>query len=91
MSGYFDYVQNGFDELINELKYLTESEEFTPRTTDEFSRALSLAKELKVLVDRIDYLASGEETEESFHESLADDLESLEYNSMELEVQELRF
>lgn len=78
MSGYFDYAQNVFDELIIELKGLTESEDYNETTVSEFKKALRISQELQILIDRIDYLVSGEETEESFHQSLGDELEELE-------------
>lgn len=78
MSGYFDYAQNVFDELIIELKGLTESEDYNETTVSEFKKALRISQELQILIDRIDYLVSGEETEESFHQSLGDELEELD-------------
>lgn len=78
MSGYFDYAQNVFDELIIELKGLTESEDYNETTVAEFKKALRTSQELQILIDRIDYLVSGEETEESFHQSLGDELEELD-------------
>lgn len=78
MSGYFDYAQNVFDELIIELKGLTESEDYNETTVTEFKKALRTSQELQILIDRIDYLVSGEETEESFHQSLGDELEELD-------------
>lgn len=87
MSGYFDYIQNSFDGLITELQNLTEAN-YTEATIYEFERALEMAKELHILIDRIDYLVSGEETEESFHQGLIEDLEEIdEFN----EFNELQF
>ena len=71
MSGNFDYIQNEFDQLIGELQDLTESH-YSEVTIHEFEKALELTIILKSLVDRIDYLVSGEETEESFHQELDD-------------------
>ena len=76
MSGYFDYIQNSFEGLITELQNLTEAS-YSEETIYEFERALEMAKELHVLIDRIDYLVSGEETEESFHQGLVEDLEEI--------------
>lgn len=83
MSGYFDYIQNGFDGLITELQNLIESN-YEQETIYEFERALEIAKELHVLIDHIDYLVSGEETEESFHQGLIEDLEEIdEYDELQ--------
>ena len=78
MSGYFDYAQNVFAELIIELRGLTESGDYNETTVSEFKKALRISRELQILIDRIDYLVSGEETEESFHQSLGDELEELD-------------
>lgn len=82
MSGYFNYEQNSFDNLIEELQRLCESDLYSNSILEEFYKALTRARELKILIDRIDLLASGDESEEEFHEGLLDDMEYLDYSDI---------
>lgn len=87
MSGYFDYIQNQFEETINEINILIESDEYDSSTVDEFREAIRKIKTLRIVLDRIDFLASGEESEDSFHQGLMDDYEEMDHS----EFVELRF
>lgn len=69
----FDYIQNDISDLIKELTNLQEN--YTEETQEHFVRAVDLANELSILIERIDYLVSDEETEESFRQGLEECLE----------------
>lgn len=46
-------------------------------TLTEFRRAVAVLKQTRVYVQRIDWLLSGDDGEESFHERLKEELEKL--------------
>ena len=47
-------------------------------TLDEFKKGVKLLKQAEVYVQRIDWLLSGDDGEETFHERLKEDLEGTE-------------
>jgi hypothetical protein len=50
---------------------------FTPETIKEFQRGLNLLRQAHVYAQRIDWLVSGDDGEDSFHSRLKNDLEKL--------------
>ena len=75
--GFFDYQNNScaIDKLTTELKYF--GNRYSPKTIEEFKKGLKILKEADVYLRRIDYLLSGDDGEESFHERLKEELEEL--------------
>ena len=75
--GAFNYQNNSYaiDKLTTELKYI--GNKYTPKTIEEFQKGLKILKEADVYLRRIDYLLSGDDGEENFHERLKEDLEEL--------------
>ena len=83
--GYFDHLQWNVEDLANrvEEKLLDiELHQFDTNTVSEFVNAVVLLKKAAVYAERIDYLLSGDDGEESFHERLADDLSNIETPSV---------
>jgi hypothetical protein len=53
------------------------SRNYSEKTISEFEKAVKLLKEAHVYVRRIDWLLSGDDDEDTFHERLREDLESI--------------
>ena len=75
--GFFDYQNNScaIDKLTTELEYI--GNKYSPKTIEEFQKGLKILKEADIYLGRIDYLLSGDDGEETFHERLKEDLEEL--------------
>ena len=75
--GFFNYQNNSYaiDKLTTELKYI--GNKYSPKTIEEFQKGLKILKEADVYLRRIDYLLSGDDGEESFHERLKEELKEL--------------
>lgn len=90
--GYFDYTQFRLNDAVDQLKQLvdrndsTERDEYgdqighhySPETIDEIHCAIELTKLAAMYIHRIDWLVSGDDGEETFHERLLEDIENLE-------------
>lgn len=79
--GAFDYLQyrindiiDGIEECISENKH-KEYYQFSEETINEFRKGIELLKRSKIYTQRIDWLVSGDDGEETFHERLKEDLE----------------
>lgn len=91
--GHFQYKQWEIGNIANEIEQLiidNDSEEtnkygdrkgchFTPATIAEFKTALHLLRRAHVYVQRVDWLVSGDDGEDSFHSRLHDELTKLEF------------
>ena len=75
--GAFNYQNNSYaiDILTTELKYI--GNKYSPKTIEDFQKGLKILKEADIYLRRIDYLLSGDDGEETFHERLKKDLEEL--------------
>jgi hypothetical protein len=86
--GYFDYDQYKIGQIADQVEQLilnngkistdnygfTTGYTFTEETIDEFRKGLYNLKQAQVYAQRIDYLVSGDDGEESFHSRLTTDL-----------------
>lgn len=74
--GHFDYDQYRINEIACQLKedILFMKDKYEENTIKEFKEAYKLLKKAAVYVERIDYLLSGDDGEDNFHERLAEDL-----------------
>jgi hypothetical protein len=86
--GYFDYIQGSLGNTIETLKDLIIDEEagyqpesicpylheFSKETLAEFKKGLEYVNLAKIYLQRIDWLVSDDDGEDSFHERLKDDL-----------------
>jgi hypothetical protein len=89
--GHFQYKQWEIGNIGDEVEQLiidNDSEElnqwgdrkgchFTPETIAEFKKALVLLRQAHIYAQRIDWLVSGDDGEDSFHRRLKTDLEKL--------------
>ena len=86
--GHFDYKQYSIDSIYQDIKQLildNDSDEvnewggskgrrYTNETILEFKRALEFLRLAQIYTQRIDWLVSGDDGEDSFHRRLASDL-----------------
>ncbi len=77
--GHFDYIQFRIkndlaEELENVIKDYSVNCEYSEETLDKFKEGLEFIKLAALYTQRIDWLLSGDDGEESFHKRLADDL-----------------
>lgn len=93
--GHFDYQQykliqiaDGIEQIIidNESNETNEygdkkGSHFDPETIAEFKRGLELLKQAHVYAQRIDWLMSGDDGEDSFHRRLKIELAKLKENT----------
>jgi len=71
----WDYDENG--ELYPWSKYYYS---YSPETIEKFKEGYKKLMEAYIYAQRIDWLLSGDDGEETFHERLKEDLEELEEN-----------
>lgn len=90
--GFFSYYQYHIDHVANDIEqlivdnYSTELNEWGDRkgrnyseeTMDQFRVALMLLRTAYIYAHRIDWLVSGDDSEQSFHSRLEADLAKLE-------------
>jgi hypothetical protein len=79
--GHFDYKQHYIQDIIDQLEdmygnYDTENgcEELSEETFTVFEEALQYLHLAKIYTQRIDWLLSGDDSEDTFHERLASEL-----------------
>ncbi len=90
--GHFNYDQYRISQIcesIESLIYNNDSEEvdtygdkigygFSPEVIEKFKEAIPILKKAYVYAQRIDWLVSGDDGEESFHKRLKEDLNDLQ-------------
>jgi hypothetical protein len=73
--GYFDYVQDRMFRAADRLASLIETDDqYSKETLAEFGKALTMLRASAIYLQRIDWLISGDDTEESFHKYLKEEL-----------------
>lgn len=86
--GHFDYNQYRIREISDKVEHLIDTnnicgpEQFQARnfsdaTITQFRAAYFMLRVAEIYVDRIDYLVSGDDSEESFDKQLSKDIEKL--------------
>lgn len=77
--GHFDYQQYNIQNIADDVEQLIESNDgnYSEETIVEFKRGLELLRKAQVYVQRIDWLVSGDDGEDSFHRRLTTELERL--------------
>ena len=92
--GYFDYQQYRISDIATEIKHLIESNEdksvdeygqiegrfYSDETIEEFVKAYTVLRMAQIYAQRIDWLVSGDDSEESFHKRLKAELSELSFN-----------
>lgn len=84
-------VQDVFSGELYEVKYYTYEEyadgkyypDYTKETINEFRKGVEILKKARIYAQRIDWLLSCDDGEESFHRRLNEELEQLKHNSDE--------
>lgn len=83
--GYFNYSQNRINDVVEYLEYLLDDEEaqehrdtYSDATLQKFKEAVDILRKAFVYTQRIDWLLSGDDGEETFHERLEEDLNQIE-------------
>lgn len=86
--GYFDYKQHRITDILYEVEHLirTNNDEslnewgdmkghhFSEETIDEFRKACFYLQRAQIYAQRIDWLVSGDDSEDSFHKRLKEEL-----------------
>ena len=89
--GHFDYSQYKITLIADEVEQLiidndsneidewgnTRGRHFSPETIAEFKNALQVLRQAQAYAQRIDWLVSGDDGEDSFHQRLKSDLDKL--------------
>ncbi len=65
----FEYIADEIESIIHENKY-----DFSKETLDEFIKAVIAIRLAKIYTQRIDWLISGDDGEETFHKRLSEDM-----------------
>jgi len=83
--GHFDYDDYKLQSIADSIKNAIDmnnkeddwgySYDFSKETLDEFKKGIELIKNAQIYAHRIDYLLSGDDGEETFHERLKEDLD----------------
>lgn len=78
--GYFEYDQHRLQDMIDKIQHVinendtTEWYRYSPKTIDEFRNAMDVMEIAYVYAQRIDWLVSADDSEDSFHKRLAEEL-----------------
>ena len=77
--GHFNYTQRHIDEMADEIESVVDNRlyDLSDATLQEFDTAIHFLRVAYVYAQRIDWLLSGDDGEESFHKRLKEDLEKL--------------
>jgi hypothetical protein len=90
--GHFDYLQYRINDIADEVEHLIESNDdatpaqwgdpgargYTPQTIARFREGLRFLRMAAIYAQRIDWLVSGDDGEDSFHQRLAEELADFE-------------
>ena len=89
--GHFDYQQHRIQDIIDSIEHVIRNNEnsdtneygetigefFSEKTINEFKTALTHLKKAYTYSHRIDWLLSGDDSEETFHERLQEELKEI--------------
>lgn len=80
--GHFDYLQFNIGQISESIQSIAEKREFgfSKKTDDVFKDAAKILKIAEVLAQRIDWLVSGDDSEDTFYERLQEDLNKLNFD-----------
>jgi len=79
--GFFEYKQYEFQHIADDIEQIVldnDTDEYygySEETLKEFKKAVEILKKAQIYVQRIDWLVSGDDGEDTFHERLGKDLE----------------
>lgn len=82
--GHFDYKQYHIDDIVSKIEYLIETNDeanewgnsrgYLEETLAKFKEALTTLRRGAIMAQRIDWLVSGDDGEESFHQRWEEEL-----------------
>ncbi len=84
--GHFDYAQHQIDGIVESIEQAIQdnssddehvSRNYSKKTISEFKKGLLFLRKAKIYAQRIDYLLSYDDGEETFHKRLSEELLSL--------------
>lgn len=85
--GHFDYQQHQISNIVEELERIVSLSpedrilypwyNYTEKTLEEFKTAITYLRIAFVYAERLDYLISSDDGEETFHERLKNDLKEV--------------
>ena len=85
--GHFDYKQHHIQDIIDEIEHVIETNDksdeydcakgYSEQTITRMKHAIVVLRKAQVYAQRIDWLLSDDDGEESFHERLNDELRGL--------------
>lgn len=83
--GYFDYQQYHITDIADSIQSVLDADleekpwyDYREDTKEEFKKAIKLLREAAIYAQRIDWLLSGDDSEDSFHERLQEELKEIE-------------
>jgi len=78
--GKFEYKQYAIDYIFDQVEQIVRKNKeiewynYSDETIEEFKKCLSILKTAATYAQRIDWLVSGDDSEESFHQRLKEEL-----------------
>lgn len=77
--GHFEYQQYKIEEIANSIEQALERNEYeySKKTLEEFKTAVKVLGVAYIYARRIDWLLSGDDGEDTFHERLKEELNDL--------------
>lgn len=73
--GYFDYQQHRISDIADSVEELIlKNEDYSEETIKEFKEGLDALNKAAIYAQRIDWLVSGDDGEDSFHSRLIEEL-----------------
>ena len=89
--GHFDYIQYRISDIVTEIEELVKSNDddnldkfgdtvgrgYSKETIERFKIGIQKLQEAQIYAQRIDWLVSGDDGEETFHKRLQEDLDSI--------------
>lgn len=79
--GSFNYLQKRYewDECVEKIQNIINNNEYdySEKTIEEFKIALDIIKKARIYMQRVDYLVSSDDSEDSFHKRLQEELKNI--------------
>lgn len=77
--GYLSLDENEYDYILENHHTIPNRYNFSEETIDEMKKGLDYLRKASIYAQRIDWLISGDDGEEEFHERLIEDLNNLKF------------
>ena len=77
--GHFNYTQFHFEDIAREIEKLILNNEYdySIDTLNKFKKAAETCRKAAIMVQRVDYLVSDDDGEESFHKRWKEELKNI--------------